>query len=371
MRSSTLPSTWPRPLRLLCAALAQASGAGQDWHDQAAALAQGMTLGDWDRFADLAIREHRVAPVIAQVVKGLDMPAPALAQLDKAIRLNAFSTLTQIYETQRVVTALTAAGITPLTFKGWPLAARLSGSATARHAGDLDLLICPDQIGACCALLESLGYSSGALFKRESHIRDTKALAAEGKDIRLEHEETGMAVELHWRMIPYTGWPEIQGLPGAITTQTTQAGPLQVLSDQANMMYLPLHGGLHMWTRLKWLADIAPLARLRGPEGLAQDMALARDLGLTKPVSVGLKLSARLLGSPLPPGMTLGRPQALERFMLDTIARDDMTPTISPRYRIWARLNALRLAQGAGQVLGVIRYDTLRRWRWRLAYMGK
>jgi len=359
----TLADYWPAPLRLLTAIL----GANIP---QAAAIAQDMTPADWGRFADLAIHRHRVAPVIAPTIKALDIPEFVQDRLNQEARLNAIKTLTLIAETRQVIEALEQAGATPAIFKGWPLAQNLFGQVTARHSGDIDIAIAPDQIAPSYTALTALGYRPDEGFQREGRILGSRSLAREGRDLRMVHPE-GRVVELHWRLTHYLGWPDLLALPGALCMQDTQAGPLRVLSDQANMLYLPLHGGLHMWTRLKWLADIAPLAQRRGPEGLAEDMALAQRLGLARPVSIGLKLSARVLGSPLPPGMTLDRPKALERFMLDTIARDDMIPSVSTRYRIWARINAFRLAQGAQQIMGIIRYDTLRRWRWRLADMGK
>ena len=358
-----LADHWSKPLRVLAALLSVDS-------TQAADIAEGLTPADWDRFADLAIHRHRVAPVIAGTLDMLDIPEPTRDRLRQAIRDNAVKTLTQIAETKQVINVLEQAGAQPAVFKGWPLAENLFGHANARHSGDIDIAIASERIAAGAEALAELGYRPDEGFEREGRILGSQALAREGRDLRLAHP-AGKVVELHWRLTHYLGWPDLLAMPGALVRQDTQAGPLNVLSDQVNILYLPLHGGLHMWTRLKWLADIAPLAQRRGAEGLAEDMVLAKDLGLAKPVLLGLTLSARVFGSPLPSGMDLGPPSRVERFMLDTIARDDMIPAVSPRYRIWARLNAFRLAQGASQMMGILRYDTLRRWRWRLADIGK
>lgn len=367
---NTIPTTWPRSLRLLCTCLAAAAGGDDRGGPDPLDLARQMTPEDWDRFSTLAIREHRVAPLVARVLPGLDgVPTQVQDRLTQSTRQNAVTTLAQMAETRQVIAALETTGAAPAVFKGWPLAENLFGQANARHSGDIDIAIAPDRITACCEALGTLGYQPDQGFEREGRIRSSRTLAREGRDLRMVRP-TGKVVELHWRLTYYQGWPDLLALPGALVRQDSQAGPVTVLSDQVNMLYLPLHGGLHMWTRLKWLADIAPLARRRGPEGLAEDMDLAARLGIAKPVSIGLRLSARLLGSPLPPGMALGRPTGVERFMLDTITRDDMIPGVSTRYRIWARINAFRLAHGPGQIMGIVRYDTLRRWRWRLADMG-
>lgn len=353
---------WPRPLALLAACLRQ-----DDDGATARDLARAMTRDDWHRLAWLAQERHRIAPLVQRALGALNPPDEVAEGMARHGARNAMRALGQIAETNRVITAL--APVHPVIFKGWPLSERLFGAPALRHAGDLDIAVAPDRMDAACTALDGLGYAADDQHGRMDRLRQTggvAALADEGKDIRFVHPD-GHVAELHWHLLPYRGWPDVLALPGAVETQNSQAGPLNVLSDQANMMYLPVHGGLHLWTRLKWLADIAPLATRRGPEGLAADMELAREIGLATPVAIGLKMSARLLGSPLPPGMVLQPPCPIERFMLDTIARDDMIPVISRRYRFWTRINALRLASGPRQILGVLRYDTLRRLRFRLA----
>ena len=44
----------------------------------------------------------------------------------------------------------------------WPLAARLYGDPSARHTGDLDLLIPADRVSDACAALETIGYLPSA-----------------------------------------------------------------------------------------------------------------------------------------------------------------------------------------------------------------
>ena len=362
--TSSIPPNWPQPLRLLCACL------GAHSPDLVSALARDMSPRDWDRFVWLATERHRVAPRIPQDLTASVLPPDVAEALAARVKANATQTLVLMAETRRVHQALSKAGIDPVIFKGWPLSERLFNTSAARHSGDLDLAIAPRDLPMACTVMEDCGYAADGGQTRLTRIGGGKAMMDEGKDFSFIHP-AGHKIDLHWHLLPYRGWPRILDLPGAVTRQVTQAGTYSVLSDQANMLYLPIHGGLHLWTRLKWLTDIAPLAVIRGTKGLTDDLALARRLGVGRSLDLGLRLSARLFGSPLPDGLDLVPPGRTERFMLDTIARDDMIPVISPRYRFWTRINALRLAQGPRQIWGVIRYDTLRRWRWRLVGMQK
>lgn len=328
-----------------------------------------MTHSDWDLFTWLATTRHRVDPIITPALQNLDIPVSVRERFDAMFRANAIATLSAIAETRRVMAALSEIDPTPVIFKGWPLAERIYGAAAQRHTGDLDLLVHPDCLRTVAAILEGLEY------QRETddinyHVPvDAPAMQAEGKDLRYLHAQTGAVTEIHWHLLPFRGWPAVFDHPGMTTYQDTSAGQLHVPSDLGNMLYLPIHGGLHLWTRLKWLADIAWLAHQRGSEQLAHDLAEARRLGIENPVLLGLQLSGYIFGTPLPTDTRplTGRMAWMARWMTDTMAREDMIPTMTLRYRLWVRIMGLGLASTTSQRLGVLRYDSWRRMRLNLA----
>ncbi|MEM9138215.1 MAG: nucleotidyltransferase family protein [Pseudomonadota bacterium] len=333
---------------------------------------------DWQRLMVLAASRHRVLPVVMPCLSPA-RPGPLQAGLPEALAWkmalqntqNTAQVLIGISETQRLIARFGEAGMTPLVFKGWPLSEDLYGTPNARHMGDIDVMIPPDRISESFEIVAGMGYRPTPSHAGMARLAGSRALADEGKDVRFHNAERDTAIEIHWRLYPFHGWPDPLALPEAEAVQQTQIGPLSVLSDQANMLYLSVHGTLHLWTRLKWLADIACLAHRRGPDQLAEDYALARSLGIGISVALGLRLSARLLGSPLP-GVLAGRMPELdwaERWMLDVMNRDDTMPGVTRRYRLWARLMAFRLAADLPQTLGVMRYDTVRRVRLALARM--
>lgn len=355
---SDLIENWPLPLKALTACL------HKDGPDPG--VLQRMTAADWDRFQDLTIRQHRVAPLVAQALARLEIPDTVRLRLNDVTRLNAMATLTQISETRRIYAALDAEGITPIVFKGWPLAAALYGDASLRHTGDLDLLVPRDQAWKASLTLETISYQlseTTAKMRRRTRGRGGDRLLATVKDLELLNPRAGVSIELHWQLLNYRGWPDMLDQPGAVTGQDSQAGPLQVLGPEANLMYLSTHGALHLWHRLKWLTDIAWLARTRGAATLEADYRTACDMGLGRPVAMALRLARCLLGSPVPAEVADARDprlMGLERWILNRLGTQD-GPWQQIRYQMGIRRMALGLAENWRQKQGVIGYDTTRR----------
>ena len=355
----------PPPLALLVRLIASATGSpSNDCH----ALAATLDSTGWAVFADFAIRRHMVAPLIAPEIEALPVPKATRAEIATAVRANAFAMTAQIAETKRVLTAFAEAGV-PLTIvKGWPLGARLYPAPEIRHVGDLDLLVAPEQAAEALTLLEGLGFghADGAIDKAargaRCDLKDPRVLAAK-KHVSLVRAPTGVMIELHWRLMSLSGWPEPLGRPDSLARQETKIGLVPVLADRVNLTYLAVHGSLHAWSRLKWLADIALFAQDRGPAMLASDLDEARSARLARPLAFALSLSHRLLGSPLPE-TTIGSLTSakLESLVLDRLARSG-EPLNQRRYAADIRRLRLALASGWAQHIGVIDFDTLRRFR--------
>lgn len=357
--SGGIPPDWPRPLALMVACL-DPGGAGR-----ARDLSTAMDADDWDRFLRLTTTQHRVAPQVAPMLRTLDAPDRIHQAISGNVQRNALRALGQISETAKMRAALAEEGIEIAVFKGWPLAERLFGGAAGRHVGDLDLLVPEDRILDACAALGRIGYAPSEdtpKFQRRARALANPRLVRACKDVELVNPDTGVAVELHWQFLNYHGWPRFLDRPGALEVQQTQAGPLLVPDERTNLMYLSTHGALHLWDRLKWLVDIAALARMRDPAALDADIEAAREAGVLRPVAFALSFSARLFDSPLPRAAAAAAEPGLERWILRRLARPEgRLDTL--RYQLGIRRMALGLAQGWDQTLGVIGYDTTRRLR--------
>lgn len=351
------------------------------WSDSLQALAallsprQGtlpvLSEASWQALADLVIQRHRVAPLIAARLPG-DAPADVAARLREAAEVNGRQTLHHIAATAEILTACRAEGIDPVLLKGWPLAERLYGAPGQRQARDLDLLVQPDEMPGAAAVLHKLGFTPAPVYRLRGRLIGSRALAAECYDLEFHHPGTGLAVELHWRTSHFPGWPEVLDRPGMIRTQQTRIGPVRVPAEAADLIYLSGHGCMHVWARLKWLADIAWLAEARGAAALEADLALAHEVQAWTTTALALRLAHRAFGAPLPaslltPDPALGRH---ENRCLALIADPNAAPG-GLWYRVQTNLAALRLAETGGQLAGVMRYALWRRLRLGLAGLRK
>lgn len=363
-----IPADWPRPLKFLTALLRLDDGAT----GAVAALQETMSAGDWDAFADLAIFHHQVGPSVAKRIASLNVPDEARKRIDEAIRHNGLVALAHIAETRRIRGALEEIGVELAVFKGWPLAERLYGQADARHGGDLDLLVPEGRVTDCRGALEGIGFAvsaHNAKFRRRLRGLDNPRLIHACKDIEMVRPESGVVVEMHWRLLNYHAWPALQDRPGAFVAQRSTAGTLLVPDDLTNLLYLSTHGALHLWERLKWLEDIARLARARGPDMLAGDLEKAREVGLLRPVVFALSLAGKLMASPVPAGLDGADPgtAGLVDWTLRRLPRAGGRFS-RQRYQAGIRWMGLRLAATWRQRFGIIGYDTTRRLR--LAALG-
>ena len=278
------------------------------------------------------------------------------------------SSLLQVAATAKLTAAFAPLGVEPVVLKGWPLADRYYGAIGARDSGDLDLLVPEERLDDCIETVSAIGYRFTEKSSRRGPILTSRALRDECKDVAFLPPEPGPLLELHWQLYHFRGWPEPLHQPGGIIRHATQRGEVLCPSDSANLVYLSVHGALHIWSRLKWLADIDRLARFRGADGLEADFEAASKLDARVPVALALRLAARVFGTPLPDSLSRVEPRLmrLEDWTLDVIRRDGTEPQTTFN-RVWGRLYPARLARTLPQIGGVLRYDTLRRVRLGLA----
>ena len=338
-----------------------------------------MGESDWDDFTHLAIIRHRVAPALAETLDrcGIHLPEPVREAIQAEARACGFTALAQRTESLRLANLLEAAGITPVWLKGWPLAEQIFGGPGLRHASDIDILVTPAERVRALRCLTAAGYDTMPVHRLRGRLIAGPAVQAECKDIALQHLETGLAVELHWRTNHFRGWPNLvdladlgedfQSLPGI-------AGPGRILvpGPVGQLTYLACHGQQHLFGRLKWLLDIARLAKLRGVGRLADDLASAEAAGAGRPVRLALHMAWRVFGAPVPEWLRAleGRESAWGAQILAAIADDRNTPG-----GLRARLDFYRwhwrLAETVAQRIAVLRGLAWRPLRLGIARLGQ
>ena len=347
---------WPAPLNLICALLAGEPVAAPDFSD-----------AEWSEFSDLAIERHRIAPTLVAALGGANFEPPeaVLVRLRDEARICGFRALAQRAESLRLAHALAEAGIGALWLKGWPLAEQLYGAPGLRHASDIDMLVAPDDRLRAAALLDAAGYVPIGTHTLRARLLAHQSVVAECKDLTYEHRESGLAVELHWRTNHFNTWPNLSDLGEAADELPGAEAVIRVPGPLGQLVYLSYHGQQHLFSRLKWLLDIAKLAEHRG-DALAEDLVRAEAVGAGVPVRLALELARRVFGASVPDLGLSTREIAWADQIAFTIGSPNAAPgRLSTRFAFY--LWHLRMAADSRQRLGVLRSVTWGRLRLRLA----
>ncbi|WP_408896819.1 nucleotidyltransferase family protein [Nocardioides sp. R1-1] len=256
------------------------------------------------------VRRHRVPELLGSRAGELGLPAEVTAVLDAMVEGDRQRRLVHALETVRVERLLDTAGIASLVFKGVPLAVLTTGSADARGAGDVDVLVRPADVASAHAVLTRAGW---ALHERG---RVEPGMWAWRHVLRWGHSLTylgpGVDVDLHWRLDAVPGaQPPAHALLARRTTVEVGGAPVPTLAPVDAFHHLAGHR--EGWTWLRTLVDLRRLAR---------DPAVF-DRELTAPALTSLAAARASVGLPasVPPRVLA----ALDRVPDAALARVRVT----------------------------------------------
>ncbi len=246
------------------------------------------------------VQRHRVGAFLHHrlpVPERAALPPAVREHLTESARQTGRHALIRAAELVRIARLFGAAGIPFLSVKGPLLARFLYGDVGGRHAGDLDLLIAPDNLAQADAVLRAAGC-------RRSQP-DFDLTPRQWREYqRLKHEfeyfndTTGVRIEVEWRL---------EGLGCQAFDEWLKAGARETLGGielarlpaETEALYLFVHGAGHEWFRLFWLVDVARLLA-RGGVDWPQVMRTARACGVELSVWQGARLVELLFGIPAP-----------------------------------------------------------------------
>jgi hypothetical protein len=258
---------------------------------------------DWHRLLQLA-RQHRVVPLIWRSLTAhpeLDPPEFALTALRESYAANALESLRQAAHLVRIIKALAAEGVFAIPLKGVCLAALYYRDLSARHAGDVDILISADRLVRADAVLRDLGLLRVSKETRRV-IREPVTASPEFRHHLIYITPDRVLVELHFRL---HNNPDVLALD---VTEVVAGGStvrlgdtvLPTMPDALQCVFLSAHGARHEWVRLQWLCDIAVMVDRANPGDVLAWLETARRHGLVNPVVQALILAERLLDLKVP-----------------------------------------------------------------------
>ena len=286
-----------RELMLLAACLRPLSTA--DRTDAIAHAAQAPF--DADRLVELA-RRHRVAGFVEHGLRAaaVTLPDAAATLLGQRAAASRLQSLRNAGEEIRVGRALAAAGIDALFIKGSTLAMCAHGTLALKTSWDIDVLVAPDRRADAGKVLGGLGYRLSILGGITDPRQIDRYLAAH-KEAEWHHDDRGTVVELHTAFSNNQTAIRMVGLTSPRTMVDVIPGAaLPTFATAPLFTYLAFHGTTHLWSRMKWLADIAALLIGENVEALHRD---AIALGAGRCSGVVIVLAQELLGTTVPPAL--------------------------------------------------------------------
>jgi hypothetical protein len=123
------------------------------------------------------------------------------------------------------------------------------------------------------------------------------------KEAVFRFNDIGVTVELHWRLLTHRTLLRGVDAHGPEQVVNFPGGLLRTLADGPLFAYLCLHGGLHNWSRLKWLADVGAFLGGRSQDQVEHLYQAAQTFGAGRSALTAMLLCRRLFGLPLAPGL--------------------------------------------------------------------
>ena len=265
----------------------------------AADRARIRTLGervDWGALSRLAQRGG-VAGLVARNLEGLGAPRQMRLALTHAALLGQARTQPLLDEGQRLCAAACAEGLTLVPLKGTALHLIDVYEPGLRTQCDLDLLAPREELEALDGLLRRAGWQEDAehrsyALRHQHHLTYWR----DGQRMLLELHWTGLLAQFSDRAVE-------RALLARCVTRQVRGQPLRLLATSDLCFLVILHFCFHRFrAQLKWLVDIAELARAGGAELRWDEVyGLARRVGALRATTLAVELARELLDAPIPP----------------------------------------------------------------------
>jgi hypothetical protein len=272
---------------------------------------------DWPRFLRVA-RRHQVIGLVHDGITRArtDVPPEIAREIGAQAAILVRENLAMAYEALRVQRLFDDADLPVLFVKGGALAMLAFGNLGLRAGQDIDLLVAHETLPAAMELILRAGYRR---FDPPPDISDSqlRLLMQLRKDIGFVHQVTGLRIELHWRLFlnPHA-MAEASTMAASRVVPLAGAAVLRTLGEEDLFAYLCMHGALHWWNRLKWLADVNALLASTPEDGVERLVHAAEARGAGRATAQALLLCRRFLRTPLPSSLiaTLDR-RAVVRWL--------------------------------------------------------
>ena len=261
----------------------------------------------WNLLLDLADR-HGTQSLLCQALVDIEnaVPPAELSVLKRRYQINLHKALFLSRELIRILECLSALGVKVMPYKGVALAELAYGDIALRHAGDIDLLIRPQDFPRVRGAVRELGYTPHLVLSPA----EERAYLKSGYECAFDGAAGPNLLEVQWAIQPsfYAVDFDMDALFHRAVTITVAGHPMKTLSSEDLLLVLSAHAAKHVWGRLIWLCDIARIMTLPTLDW-TWIASQAKALGIVRILRVTMRLANRLLGSTIPPAAQASVPE--------------------------------------------------------------
>ena len=272
----------------------------------------------WKLLFDLAAY-HGVQPLLYHsLAQAADSVPPAeMAALRQRYQHNLHKALFLSRELIRIVDQIAELGIDVMPYKGLALAEVLYADIALRQAGDIDLLIRPQDLPRVREAVGSLGYTPHLALSLE----EERAYLKSGYELAFDGTAGPNLLEVQWAIHPrfYAIDFDMNALFQRAMRVDVAGHAVKTPAHEDLLLVLSAHAAKHVWTRLAWLCDIARVMTMPDLDW-PRIASHAAALGMTRILLTTLKLASQLLSVDIPAAATNALPaDAASQALADEI----------------------------------------------------
>ena len=169
-----------------------------------------------------------------------------------------YGQLFQVSEFIKLSDEFRKASIPFIPLKGPILSYRLHNDPSYRYSNDLDFLVSANTIENAILILKNNGYEPH-YFSWPNNAKKKRRLIKLSNQILFVNPKNQINIEIHWKLFSYE-FTDSGVLSEVLKSNKSQIQfkkrNIQIFSNELELLYLIIHGGLHSWFRLKWLVDV-------------------------------------------------------------------------------------------------------------------